>query len=194
MEVDPRGLVVGLRDVQVGPVRGRNRTFQGLHVLSRRVVERIPPRPSSNDIVEGLYQPLLHSGARIVGFRSRRPWHDLGTPRRYLEGALDWGRTAGGRKRRRRFIAPGVPVAPGATVEQSVLERGSHVAEDAVVERSLVMPGARVGSGARIRETIVAPGVRVPEFVRIDEQRVTPVDWGLGAGSRERGGLVFTPL
>ena len=194
VEVDPRGLVVGLRDVQVGPVRGRKRTFQGLHVLSRRVVEQIPTRPSSNDIVEGLYQPLLRSGGRIVGFRCRRPWHDLGTPRRYLEGALDWGRTAGGRKRRRRFIAPGVSVAPGATVEHSVLEPGSHVGEGAVVERSLVLPGARVGSGARIRETIVAPGVRVPEFVRIDEQLVTPVDWGPGAGSRERGGLVFTPL
>jgi len=194
VEVDPRGLVVGLRDLQVGPVRGRKRTFQGLHILSRRVVEQIPPRPSSNDIVEGLYQPLLRSGARIAGFRCRRPWHDLGTPRRYLEGALDWGRTAGGRKRRRRFVAPGVSVAPGATVGHSVLETGSHVGENAVVERSLVMPGARVGSGARIRETILAPGVRVPDFVRIDEQLVTPVDWGLPPHSRERDGLVYTPL
>ena len=194
VEVDPRGLVVGLRDLRVGPVRGRKRTFQGLHVLSRRVVEQIPTRPSSNDIVEGLYQPLLRSGARIVGFRSRRRWHDLGTPRRYLEGALDWGRSAGGSKRRRRFVAPGVSVAPGATVEHSVLEPASHVAEDAVVERSLVMPGARVGPGARIRETILAPGVRVPDVARIDGQLVTPVDWSLSAGSRERNGLVFTPL
>ncbi len=194
VEVDPRGLVVGLRDLQVGPVRGRKRTFQGLHVLSRRVVEQIPSRPPSNDIVEGLYQPLLRSGARIVGFRSRRPWHDLGTPRRYLGGALDWGRTAGGRKRRRRFVAPGVSVAPGATVEHSVLEPGSRVGENAVVERSLVMSGAGVGSGARIRETILAPGVRVSDHAPIDGQLVTPVDWGLGVGSRERDGLVYTPL
>ncbi len=194
VEVDPRGLVIGLRDLRVGPVRGRKRTFQGLHVLSRRVVEQIPPRPSSNDIVEGLYQPLLRAGARIAGFRSRRPWHDLGTPRRYLEGALDWGRTAGGRKRRRRFVAPGVSVAPGAIVEHSVLEPGSHVGDGAVVERSLVLPGARVGSGARIREAIVAPGVRVPDHAHVDGQLVTPVDWGPGAGSRERDGLVFTPL
>lgn len=194
VEVDPRGLVVGLRDLRVGPVRGRKRTFQGLHVLSRRVVEQIPPRPSSNDIVEGLYQPLLHSGARIVGFRSRRPWHDLGTPRRYLEGALDWGRTAGGRRRRRRFVAPGVSVAPGATVEHSVLESGSHVADAAVVERSLVMPGARVGAATRLSETIIAPGIRVPDGACINGQLVTPVDWGLGAGSRERDGLVFTPM
>lgn len=194
VEVDTRGLVVGLRDLQIGTVRGRTRTFQGLHVLSRRVVERISPRPSSNDIVEGLYQPLLRSGARIAGFRCRRRWHDLGTPRRYLEGALDWGRTAGGSKRRRRFIAPGVAVAPGATVEHGVLEPGSHVGDGAVVERSLVLPGARVGSGACIRETILAPGVRVPDRACIDGQLVTPVDWGLGAGSTERDGLVFTPM
>ncbi|MCY3933022.1 MAG: NDP-sugar synthase [Acidobacteria bacterium] len=194
VEVDPRGLVVGLRDVQVGPVRGRKRTFQGLHVLSRRAVEQISPRPSSNDIVEGLYQPLLRSGGRIVGFRCRRPWHDLGTPRRYLEGALDWGRTAGSRKRRRRFIASGVTVAPGATVEHSVLETGARVGEDVVVERSLVMPGTLIGSGAQLLEAIVAPGIRVPDGARIDGQLVTPVDWGLGAGSRERDGLVFTPL
>ncbi|MDE2689219.1 MAG: NDP-sugar synthase [Acidobacteriota bacterium] len=194
VEVDGRGLVVGLRDLRVGPVRGRKRTFQGLQVLSRRVLERIPPRPSSNDIVEGLYQPLLRSGGRIVGFRCRRPWHDLGTPRRYLEGALDWGRTAGSRKRRRRFVAPGVSVAPGATVEHSVLEPGSRVGEGAVVERSLVMPGARIGSGAQLLEAIVAPGIRVPGHARIDGQLVTPADWGPGAGSRERDGLVFTPL
>lgn len=194
VEVDPRGLVVGLRNLQVGPVRGRKRTFQGLHVLSRRVVERIPPRPSSNDIVEGLYQPLLRSGGRIVGFRCRRPWHDLGTPGRYLEGALDWGRTAGGRKRRRRFIASGVTVAPGAIVEHSVLETGARVGEDVVVERSLLLPGARVGPGARLLGTIIAPGIRVPDGAHVAGQLVTPADWGLGAGSRQRDGLVFTPM
>ena len=194
VEVDPRGLVVGLRELQVGPARGRQRTFQGLHILSRRAVERIPARPSSNDLVEGLHQPLLRTGARIVGFRCRRRWHDLGTPRRYLEGALDWGRTAGGRKRRRCFIAPGVSVAPDAVVDHSVLEPGARVGEDAVVERSLVLPGARIGPAARLREAIVAPGVQVPAAGRIDGQLVTPADWGLGAGSAEQDGLVFTPL
>ena len=194
VDVDPRGLVVGLRDLRVGPAGARKRTFQGLHVLSRRVVERIPSRPPSSDIVEGLYQPLLRSGARIAAFHCRRPWHDLGTPRRYLEGALDWGRTAGRRKRRRRFVAPGVSLARSAAVERSVLETGSHVGESAVVERSLLLPGARVGAGARVRETILARGVRVPDDARIEGQLVTPVGWGPGAGSRERDGLVLTPL
>jgi len=194
VEVDDRGLVVGLRDLRVGSVRGRKRTFNGLHVLSRRVVEQIPDRPPSNDIIEGLYQPLLLSGARIVGFRSRRPWHDLGTPSRYLEGALDWGRTAGSRKRRRRFVSPGASFARTAVVRNSVLEVGSRLEEGARVERSLIMPNARIGSGARLRETIVAPEVQVPAGARIVGELVTPADRGSGVGSRECSGLVYTPL
>ena len=196
VEVDQRGLVTGLRDLQVGSLRGRRRTFQGLHVLSRPVLDAIPPRLTAGDIVEGLYQPLLESGARIVGFGCRRRWHDLGAPRRYLNGALDWGRTAGGRKRRRRFVAPGVAVASGATIERSVVERGCRLGAGALVERSLLMPGVHVGAGARIRDTIAAPGVQVPAGLDVEGQLVTPAAWGRvpDTASEQRGGLVHTAL
>ena len=196
VEVDGRGLVVGLRDLRVGAARGRTRTFQGLHVLSRRALDAIPSPLASNDIVEGLYQPLLQSGARIVGALCRLPWHDLGTPRRYLDGVLDWGRTAGGRKRRRRFVAPGARAQGGAVIERSVVESGCLLGAGALVERSLLMPGVRVGAGARVRDTVVAPGVRLPPGLDLDGQLVTPADWGRVPGSRseEREGLVYTAL
>lgn len=196
VEVDHRGLVVGLRNLRVGAVRGRSRTFQGLHVLSRRVLDRIPSPATSNDIVEGLYQPLLRAGSRIVGFGCRRRWHDLGTPRRYLDGALDWGRTAGGSRRRRRFVAPGVAIGSGVAVEHSVVESGCRLGAGSLVERSLLMPGAGIGDGALLRGTIVAPGVRVPPGVEVHGRLVTPADWGQAGGGRseERDGLVYTAL
>lgn len=196
VEVDSRGLVTGLRDLRVGSLRGRRRTFQGLHVLSRRVLEAIPSVPATDDIVEGLYQPLLESGARIVGFGCRRRWHDLGTPRRYLDGVLDWGRTAGGRRRRRRFVAPGARADTGTAIEHSVVESGCRLSAGVLVERSLLMPDVRVGAGARIRDTVVAPGVRVPPGLDLDGKLVTPADWGRasGAASEERDGLLYTAL
>ncbi len=196
VEVDHRGLVLGLRDLRVGAVRGRSRTFQGLHVLSRRVLDAVPSPATSNDIVEGLYQPLLRAGSRIVGFGCRRRWHDLGTPRRYLDGALDWGRTAGGSRRRRRFIAPGVKVGSGAAVEHSVVENGCRLGAGSLAERSLLMPGARIGEGALVHGTIVAPGVQVPPGLEVHGRLVTPSDWGrTGDGrSEERDGLVYTAL
>ncbi len=196
VEVDGRGIVIGLRDLQVGDVRGRRRTFQGLHVLSPRVVESLPDQALPGDIVAGLYQPLLRDGARIVGFACRRRWHDLGTPRRYLAGALDWGRTAGGRGRRRRFIAPGVAVESSATVERSVVESGCRLGAGARVEGSLLLPGVRIGEGALIRGALIAPGIQVAPGSRVSGQMVTPPGWGVdtAAGSRERGGLVCTDL
>lgn len=196
VEVDQRGLVVGLRDLRVGSVRGRRRTFQGLHVLSRRVLDAIPSTLTSVDIVEGLYQPLLGSGARVVGFGCRRRWHDLGTPRRYLDGALDWGRTAGGRKRRRRFVAPGVEMGSGVAVEHSVVETGCRFGAGARVERSLLMPGADIGVGAQLRDTIVAPGIHIPPSSRLEGQLVTSADRGGAPNGRseDRDGLFFTAL
>ncbi|MCY3966594.1 MAG: NDP-sugar synthase [Acidobacteria bacterium] len=196
VEVDRRGLVVGLRDLRFGPVRGRSRTFQGLHVLSRRVLDAVPSPAPSNDIVEGLYQPLLCAGSRIVGFGCRRRWHDLGTPRRYLDGALDWGRTAGRGRRRGRFVAPGVKVGRGAAVKHSVVESGCRLGAGALVERSLLMPGARIGDGALLRDTIVAPGVQLPPGLEVHGRLVTPADWGRTGDRRseERDGLVYTAL
>ena len=48
----------------------------------------------SNLIMGALGQ--AQDGQLIQAVRTTRDWHDLGTPRRYLEGVLDWtrGRTA----------------------------------------------------------------------------------------------------
>ncbi|HSM50527.1 MAG TPA: NDP-sugar synthase [Thermoanaerobaculia bacterium] len=167
---DPRGFGGGVALAEDGRVLAfrsaslaaaiarRRRVFAGAQVWRPELLARVPE--GFADTICDLYEPLLTEGAEIQSLATRRPWHDLGTPARYLAGALAWG-LAG-------LPASGVRLAPGATIERgarvrrSVLEAGATVAGRSRVEGSLLLPGARVGAGAEIRDSILGPGVEVP--------------------------------
>ncbi|HEX6202291.1 MAG TPA: sugar phosphate nucleotidyltransferase, partial [Thermoanaerobaculia bacterium] len=96
----------------------RRAVFAGAHVLDPKLLAGIEAGPA--DIVRALYLPMLERPGRIRAVPSRRRWHDLGTPRRYLDGVLDWGR--GGWPRRfwrRSWVSPEATVEPGARVRRS---------------------------------------------------------------------------
>lgn len=143
------------------------RVFAGAAVLEPRLLGRLPAGPS--DIVESLYEPLLAAGEEIAAVETARAWFDLGTPARYLEGALAFALE--------RYPARGARVLPGARVEAGarlsrvVVEAGAEVAAGARVRDALILPGARVGAGARLERAILGPGA------------------GLAAGERLAGAL-----
>src|SRR5207302_1697659 len=66
----------------------------GAHALAPALLARLPPGVS--DSMGDLYEPLLAAGGRLATLVTWRPWHDLGTPGRYLDGVLDAARAAGG--------------------------------------------------------------------------------------------------
>ncbi|HEX2253590.1 MAG TPA: sugar phosphate nucleotidyltransferase [Thermoanaerobaculia bacterium] len=208
--VDPEGFAGGVGIDAEGRVlsffrgateRGtvvRRAVFAGAHVISPRLLERIEPGPS--DIVRKLYIPLLEEqgdeGA-IHAIPSRRRWHDLGTPQRYLEGVLDWGRGEWpGRFWRRCWVSPGATVEPGARIVSSVVESGAHVASGAVVERSVVLARARIECGARIAESVVGCDVTLPSDARIEHRMINVARDGVHVEDPDShvGGLVYTPL
>jgi mannose-1-phosphate guanylyltransferase len=163
--VDRAGKLIFLRPPSGGPgapgaPRGtRRRVFAGAHVLSRRLLQRIAasPAPAPADFVRDLYEPLLAEQPGCLGtLTTRRRWHDLGTPRRYLAATLDWAGAGG------LWISPAAAVAPSATVRRSSLEAGSRVAAGAVVEDSVLLPGASVGAGCEVRDSILGAGVELP--------------------------------
>jgi len=174
----------------------RRAVFAGAHVLSPALLDRVEEGPS--DIVRRLYIPLLESGEDgIYAVPSRRRWHDLGTPRRYLEGALDWGRGGWpGRLWRRGWTSPEATVDRGARVRESVVEPGATVGGGARVERSLVLRGARIEPGAEVRDAIVGFGVRLPGEARIDRRMINVARDGVRAEEVDShvGGLIYTPL
>src|SRR5579863_6796538 len=122
----------------------RRRVFAGAHVLSPRLVRRIAAMSMAvpADIVRDLYEPLLaEEPGCLATLSTRRRWHDLGTPRRYLAAALDWAGAGGGG----RWISPSAVVSPAASVRRVMIEADARVAAGAVVEGSVLLPGARVG-------------------------------------------------
>ena len=62
----------------------RHLVFAGAQVLEPGLLARIPEGPG--DLVTVLYEPLLAEGAPLAAVVTERLWHDLGTPRRYLDG------------------------------------------------------------------------------------------------------------
>ncbi|MCB1055871.1 MAG: NDP-sugar synthase [Acidobacteria bacterium] len=170
--------------------------FAGLHVFSPRLLEDVADGPG--DFVRDLYEPLLAAGGRIRAVRTTRDWHDLGTPRRYLEAVLDWtrGRTARRLIHRRSWIAEGAEVADDATIQTSAIEAGAVVEPGAKIENSLLLPGARVGRGSHLRDAIVGFDTVLPPATRVERRMINPQTADFTAGPEDSllGDLVYTRL
>ncbi len=192
--IDSDGRVVQLRDdPPVGEV-ARRQVFAGAHVLSPRLLERVVEGPG--DIVGDLYQPLLREGGRLSAVATSRPWHDLGTPERYLDAVSSWGR---GRwpwsPRQRNQISELARVAPGATVVGSVIEPWAVVEDGARIEGSVLLPGAHVAGGSKIHASIIGPGVHLGAAT-IERRMINraKTDYSLAEHESVMGGLIYTPI
>jgi mannose-1-phosphate guanylyltransferase len=181
-----------------GPAAGdadRRWVFAGAQVLSPELLARLRPGPA--DIVRDLYEPLLGEGALLAGCPTRARWHDLGTPRRYLGGVLDWAR--GGWPRRwvgRSWVSPEAVVGRGVRLDRVAIEAGARVEAGARLERVVVLEGARIGAGARLRRVVVGPGAVLPSGARIERRLVSRAAEGVAPAATDSrvGGLIYTPL
>lgn len=174
----------------------RRYAFAGAHVLSGRLLERIGP--GTADIVRDLYKPMLATDpGKLTAVVTKRPWHDLGTPQRFLDGVIDWSE-AGWPERlwRRAWVSPEATVESGAKIRQSAVEPGANVGEGAQVERSVLLPGARVGKGSVVRESILGFGAAVPSGTWVERRIIMPQRSGVSPGMDDSvvGGAVFTPF
>jgi NDP-sugar pyrophosphorylase family protein len=150
--------VVAFRPGALAYAAARGRAvFAGAQVLEPELVRRLRPGPS--DLVDALYHPILAEGAVIGAVRTRRLWHDLGTPRRYLDAVLDW--TFRGSSSASR-VSRGAEVASGARLARTVVEAEVRIADRARLRDCLVLPGASCGVGVDLRRAIVGPGAEVP--------------------------------
>jgi mannose-1-phosphate guanylyltransferase len=187
--VDERGRVLSFRRA-AAPGVVKRAVFAGAHAIAPRLLERVAEGPG--DIISGLYEPLLAAGGRIECAWTDRVWHDLGTPRRYLDGVLEVTTRPLGRA----VILPGAVVDTGARVRSAVLETGAVIENGARVERSVLLPGSSVGAGSHLRDVVLGHGAAVPRDSELTELLITRIRPGLvlPASSSVVGDLVHTPL
>ncbi|MEZ5332095.1 MAG: NDP-sugar synthase [Thermoanaerobaculia bacterium] len=193
------GRILALRGGREARKKEHRRVFAGAHVFSPALLDRAakPVAGEPGDFVTDLWEPLLTVDARLQAVETKRRWHDLGTPRRYLEAVLDTARGRWpGRLWRRRWIAGGARAEPGSRVKGSVLESGARAERGARVVGSVLLPGAVAGRGCEVDGTILGPEVDLPPGASIKARMVTVSrsDVQLPEGGSFVGGLVYTKL
>lgn len=196
------GFLVDFRPPAQGEDRVvERRVFAGAHVLSARVLDRAAALSGPADLVRDVYEPMLREQARFAALRSATPWHDLGTPARYLDALVEWTRPRLLRRLRARFLRRGfragtAKIGAGVRMRAALVEEGAVVGAGARLEESLVFPGASVGRRSDLLRTIVGPGVALPDGAAIENRLVTlqQTRQSLGKGDSVVGDLVFTPI
>jgi NDP-sugar pyrophosphorylase family protein len=196
------GFLVDFRPPSLAEDRAEERlVFAGAHALSAKVLDRVAQLRGPGDLVRDVYEPMLRSRARFAALRSSTPWHDLGTPARYLAALVEWARPRPLRRLRARWLhrsyrAKTAEVGARTRLRAALLEDGAMVGAGSRLEETLVFPGARVGERSDLLRTIVGPGVALPDAAAIENRLVTLQQprQVLGPGDSLVGNLVFTPI
>ncbi|HKI87262.1 MAG TPA: NDP-sugar synthase [Thermoanaerobaculia bacterium] len=177
-----------------GASKVKRRVFAGAQAIDPRVLDGLPEKPS--DTVRDLYRPMLASGERIATVESSHPWHDLGTPQRYLEGVLDWARYEGHLHHKRTWTAPRSLCDKTSKLRQAIVEDGARIGASVRLDRALVFPGAQVTTGATVRYSIVGPDTTVPRGAWVERRLVTREPTGRAADEESSvvEGVIYTPF
>jgi NDP-sugar pyrophosphorylase family protein len=166
IEVDDDGHVTSI--IGQGRMSAHACMFTGVHIVSPRLVSRLPPSGESDSIRQA-YLPALANGERIEGLLLDGYFHEHSTPERYLEG--NWN-VLRGRARLRHPPGPFVPIAEGA-----VVETGAHLGSEVIVGQ-----GARIQSGVHLERVVIWPGATVSSDLS-DGIVTTRGTFRLGGGS-----------
>jgi len=196
IECDDTGRIRAFREKVPVDETGRNTVNFGVYVMSREVVERIPPgQPFSNEY--DLFPNLLREGRLLYGYLPDRPgyWTDVGRYETYLQANRDvlagilphvTGRISEEAEiaTSATIIAP-VDIAPGAVVGDGAkvgpyvsLGRDAQIGAGALVSDSIICDGATVGFGSTVDGSVLAWSATVDEGATVTGTAVMPQGWG----------------
>jgi NDP-sugar pyrophosphorylase family protein len=157
VEIDSGGRLVRIAGrPESGPPPGEQLHFPGIHILEPEFYTGIGP--GFSDINRDRYPELIAAGAPVFGWRSSFPWHDMGTPGRFLAAAFGLlGEYPDG-----VLIGPGCEIAPSAELIGPLeLGPGCRIGEHCRVERSVLGRGVVLEAGAIVSDSLLGDGITV---------------------------------
>lgn len=134
--LDERGRVTRVRGESFG-LEATAADYVGVAALGPTALAAVP---EMGCLIGDLALPLLRHGEPIHTVPVEGPWTDAGDPAAYLQANLDWLK----RSARTHWCAPSAAVAPGVTLQDSVIGAGAIVGGMGALIRTIVWPGARV--------------------------------------------------
>jgi mannose-1-phosphate guanylyltransferase len=137
----------------------------GIYIFEPTIFDYFPERPFV-DWAQDVFPTLLDNDIPFHIHEVREYWNDVGSLSELRQGTFDALRGELRLQVEGREVAPGVVLAGGIAVPQSVEIDGSawighdvEIGENARLTGPIVLgDGARVGEGAQLRDCIVLPG------------------------------------
>ena len=182
----------------------------GTYVLEPSEIDRIPDGRRVS--IERETFPQLVEAGTLYAMASDAYWLDTGTPASDLRASLDLAAGVRGRPhadaeahdgvwtvgsasvvgvvRGPSFVGAAAAIAPGATVEGSVVESGASVGEGAVVRGSLVCRGAQVGPEAVVESSVIGAGASIGAGAQLRSMTVVQGGAAVDAGAELEGAKV----
>jgi mannose-1-phosphate guanylyltransferase len=175
---DAQGRVIAFIEKPPPDEAPTNLINAGTYVLEASVVDRVPTGRRVS--IEREIFPAMVAEGHLFALACDGDWVDAGTPATYLAANL-------------RYAGPppaSCRVAPGASVQSSVVGEGVVIAEGASVVGSVLLDGVSVGARAQVRASIVGRNSRIGDGAEIGELTVVGDGATVEAGSVVRGARI----
>ncbi len=171
VEIEEGKTIVGIRGKKVRePVATTSMlAFTGIHILSPRILEYIPPH-NYVDIID-LYLDLISRGAKIGGLPvEKHYWLDIGTPSDYhrIHRDIHFNKknlrdTYGFSTTGKEAICPGMKIILDGYVS---LGHNIKIGKNSIIKNSILWNEVNIGENLTIDGCIIADGVTVRHSIK----------------------------
>jgi mannose-1-phosphate guanylyltransferase/phosphomannomutase len=153
----------------------------GIYVLSRRVLELIPP-DTPRDFGREVFPAMLTSGMKLFNFADNNYWCDIGDLDAYYNCCMRYAELEGKLSRDGNIVGSNCSLG-GSTVRRSILFDGVSVSSGAYIDGAIICGSVSVGRGAKIAQgCVIGEGCVIGDRASLGPQVHLSAGKKIGAG------------